>query len=84
MPTIRETLDLEDWVITVYAALDDPEAPGAEAGLVTRDGKLVPRPGPPPKTRPEIYPPWLAQNPIETKELSIVSPELALMERMRR
>jgi hypothetical protein len=45
MPTIRETLDLEDLVITVYAALDDALA---EAGLVTRDGKLVPRPGPPP------------------------------------
>ena len=45
MPTIRETLDLEDLVITVYAALDDALA---EAGVVTRDGKLVPRPGPPP------------------------------------
>ena len=45
MPTIRETLDLEDWVITVYAALDDALA---EAGVVTRDGKLVPRPGPAP------------------------------------
>ena len=45
MPTIRETLDLEDLVITVYAALDDALA---EAGVVTRDGKLVPRPGPAP------------------------------------
>ena len=45
MPTIRETLDLEDWVITVYAALDDALA---EAGVVTRYGKLVPRPGPAP------------------------------------
>lgn len=45
MPKTRETLDLEDLVITVYAALDDALA---EAGIVTRDGKLVPRPGPAP------------------------------------
>jgi hypothetical protein len=46
MPTTRETLDLEDLVITVYAALDDALR---EAGLAARDGKLVPRPGPPPE-----------------------------------
>ena len=46
MPTTRETLDLEELVITVYAALDDGLA---EAGVVTRDGKLVPRPGPAPE-----------------------------------
>jgi len=46
MSTIRETLDLEELVITVYSALDDALA---EAGVVTRDGKLVPRPGPPPE-----------------------------------
>ena len=45
MPKTRETLDLEDLVITVYAALDDALA---EAGLVARNGKLVPRPGPAP------------------------------------
>jgi len=45
MPTVRETFDLEEWVITVYAALDDALA---EAGIVTRDGKLLPRPGPAP------------------------------------
>jgi len=45
MPTTRETLDLEELVITVYAALDDALA---EAGVITRDGKLVPRPGPAP------------------------------------
>lgn len=45
MPTTRETLDLEDLVITVYAALDDALR---EAGLATRDGKLIPRPGPAP------------------------------------
>jgi hypothetical protein len=47
MPTTRETLDLEELVITVYAALDDALA---EAGLAARDGKLVPRPGP----RPDV------------------------------
>lgn len=46
MPKTRETLDLEDLVITVYAALDDALA---EAGLVARDGKLLPRPGPSPE-----------------------------------
>ena len=46
MPRTRETLDLEDLVITVYAALDDALA---EAGLAARDGKLVPRPGPAPE-----------------------------------
>jgi len=45
MPTTRETLDLEELVITVYAALDDALA---EAGITARAGKLVPRPGPPP------------------------------------
>ena len=46
MPKTRETLDLEDLVITVYAALDDALA---EAGLAARDGKLLPRPGPAPE-----------------------------------
>ena len=46
MPKTSETLDLEDLVITVYAALDDALA---EAGLVARDGKLLPRPGPSPE-----------------------------------
>jgi hypothetical protein len=46
MQTTRETLDLEDLVITLYAALDDALA---EANLVARDGKLVPRPGPAPE-----------------------------------
>jgi len=45
MPTTRETLDLEELVITLYAALDDALA---EANIVARDGKLVPRPGPAP------------------------------------
>jgi len=46
MPTIEERFDLEDLVITVYAALDDALA---EAGIAARAGKLVPRPGPPPE-----------------------------------
>jgi hypothetical protein len=46
MPTSRETFDLEELVITVYAALDDALR---EAGLATRDGKLIPRPGPAPE-----------------------------------
>ena len=46
MSTIRETLDLEELVITVYSALDDALA---EAGVVARDGKLIPRPGPAPE-----------------------------------
>jgi hypothetical protein len=46
MSTIRETLDLEELVITIYSALDDALA---EAKIVARDGKLVPRPGPPPE-----------------------------------
>ena len=46
MPKTRETLDLEELVITVYAALDDALA---EAGRAAQDGKLVPRPGPPPE-----------------------------------
>ena len=46
MSTTRETLDLEELVITVYAALDDALA---EAGLAAREGKLVPRPGPAPE-----------------------------------
>jgi hypothetical protein len=45
MPTSRETFDLEELVITVYAALDDALR---EAGVATRDGKLIPRPGPAP------------------------------------
>lgn len=45
MPTVRQTLDLEDLVITVYAALDDALA---EAGLKVRNGKLLWRPGPAP------------------------------------
>ena len=45
MPTTRETFDLEELVITVYAALDDALA---EAGIATRNGKLIPRPGPAP------------------------------------
>jgi len=45
MPRTEETFDLEELVITVYAALDDALA---EAGVATRDGKLVPRPGPAP------------------------------------
>ena len=45
MPRTRETLDLEELVITLYAALDDALT---EAGIATRDGKLVPRPGPAP------------------------------------
>jgi hypothetical protein len=46
MPKRRKTLDLEEPVITVCAALDDALA---EAGLATQDGKLAPRPGPPPE-----------------------------------
>ena len=46
MPRTRETLDLEELVITLYAALDDALA---EAGLAARNGKLVPRPGPAPE-----------------------------------
>jgi len=45
MPRVRETFDLEEWVITVYAALDDALK---EAGVAARGGKLVPRPGPAP------------------------------------
>ncbi|MBE3097309.1 MAG: hypothetical protein IMZ44_09305 [Planctomycetes bacterium] len=45
LSTIRETFDLEEWAGTVYAALDDALA---EAGVGTRDGKLLPRPGPAP------------------------------------
>jgi hypothetical protein len=46
MPRRRETLDLEELVITVYAALDDALA---EAGVIAQRGKLVPRPGPAPE-----------------------------------
>ena len=46
MPTTDETLDFEELVITVYAALDDALA---EAGLRAQAGKLVPRPGPAPE-----------------------------------
>jgi len=45
MSTVRETFDLEEWVSTVYAALDDALA---KAGVAARGGKLVPRPGPAP------------------------------------
>ena len=45
MPTTDETFDLEELVITVYAALDDTLA---EAGIQARDGKLIARRGPPP------------------------------------
>ena len=45
MPTMGETLDLEELVITVYAALDDALA---QAGIRAQAGKLVPRPGPAP------------------------------------
>lgn len=46
MPKIEERFDLEDLVITVYAALDDALA---EAGIAARKGKLLARPGPPPE-----------------------------------
>ena len=45
MSTRRDTLDLEDVVTSVYAALDDALA---EAGTVARNGKLIARPGPAP------------------------------------
>jgi len=45
MPRTEETFDLEELVITVYAALDDALA---EAGIAAQNGKLVPRPGPAP------------------------------------
>jgi len=45
MPASRETLDLEDLVIAVYAALDDALA---QSGLKAQNGKLLPRPGPAP------------------------------------
>lgn len=45
MPRMDETLDLEDLVITVYAALDDALA---QAGIRAQAGKLVVRPGPAP------------------------------------
>jgi len=44
--TAPQTLDLEDLVITVYAALDDALA---EAGITANKGKLVPRSGPAPE-----------------------------------
>ncbi|MFO8013186.1 MAG: hypothetical protein R6X20_07755 [Phycisphaerae bacterium] len=46
MPRTEERFDLEDLVITVYAALDDALA---EAGVPARKDKLVARPGPPPE-----------------------------------
>jgi len=46
MPTIREALDLEDLVISVYTALDDALA---EAGILAKEGKLIGRPGPKPE-----------------------------------
>jgi hypothetical protein len=45
MPRIQDTLDLEEMVITVYAALDDALD---ESGLTAKEGKLLPRPGPAP------------------------------------
>lgn len=45
MPTMRETLDLEGLVISVYTALDDALA---DAGIVAKKGKLIPRRGPKP------------------------------------
>ena len=45
LSTIRETFDLEEWVITVYTALDNALA---EAGVAARGGKWVPRSGPAP------------------------------------
>ena len=46
MPTMRETLDLEDLVICVYTALDDALV---EAGIGAREGKLIARRGPKPE-----------------------------------
>ena len=46
MPDREPTLDLEDVVITVYAALDDALA---QSGILCHDGKLVARPGPAPE-----------------------------------
>lgn len=45
MPGTPAPLDLEDIVIAVYSALDDALA---AAGVESRGGKLVPRPGPEP------------------------------------
>ena len=44
--TVPQSLDLEELVITVYAALDDALA---EAGIKADKGKLVPRSGPAPE-----------------------------------
>jgi len=45
MPQVREEIDLEYLVISVYSALDDALR---EAGVCCQDGKLIPRRGPPP------------------------------------
>jgi hypothetical protein len=46
MPNASGPLDLEELVITTYAALDDALK---HAGLVEEGGKLIPRRGPPPE-----------------------------------
>jgi hypothetical protein len=45
MPHDTASIDLEDVVITVYAALDDALT---QAGIVAEYGKLIARPGPEP------------------------------------
>jgi hypothetical protein len=45
MPSAPGPLDLEDLVITAYAALDDALK---HAGIEGKDGKLIPRRGPKP------------------------------------
>lgn len=45
MPVAAEALSLEDLAVAVYAALDDALA---GTGTASRNGKLVPRPGPAP------------------------------------
>ena len=45
MPQETTAIDLEDVVITVYAALEDALA---QAGIVSEYGKLIARPGPEP------------------------------------
>lgn len=46
MPDSHGPMNLEDLVITAYAALDDAIQ---HAGLVCQKGKLIPRSGPPPE-----------------------------------
>ena len=46
MPDTPGPLDLEDLVITTYAALDDALK---HAGIIEQDGKLIPRRGPKPE-----------------------------------